>query len=27
MAQRGDDAPLLSDDRGRSRYDRDEWRW
>jgi len=27
MAQHGDDAPLLSDDSGRSRFDRDEWRW
>lgn len=27
MAERGDDAPLLTDDTGRSRFDRDEWRW
>ncbi|MGE5345935.1 MAG: AbrB/MazE/SpoVT family DNA-binding domain-containing protein [Acidithiobacillales bacterium] len=27
MAERGDDAPLLSDDTGRSRFDRDAWRW
>ncbi len=27
MAQRGDDAPLLSDNSGRSRFDRHEWRW
>jgi antitoxin MazE len=27
MARRGGDAPLLSDDTGRSRFDRDEWRW
>ena len=27
MAVRGDDAPLLSDDMGRTRFDRDEWRW
>ncbi|HUM01007.1 MAG TPA: AbrB/MazE/SpoVT family DNA-binding domain-containing protein [Thermoanaerobaculia bacterium] len=27
MAERGDDTPLLSDDTGRTRFDRDEWRW
>lgn len=27
MARLGDDTPLLSDDSGRSRFDRDEWRW
>lgn len=27
MAERGDDAPLLTDDSGRTRFDRDEWRW
>jgi antitoxin MazE len=27
MAERGDDAPLLTDDTGRTRFDRDEWRW
>ncbi len=27
MSERGDDAPLLTDDSGRTRFDRDEWRW
>jgi antitoxin MazE len=27
MAAKGEDAPLLSDDTGRTRFDRDEWRW
>ena len=27
MAAKGDDAPLLADDTGRSRFDRDDWRW
>ncbi len=27
MAERGDDALLLTDDTGRTRFDRDDWRW
>jgi len=27
MTERGEDSPLLTDDTGRTRFDRDEWRW
>ena len=27
MAAEGDDVPLLADDTGRTRFDRDDWRW